>query len=139
MRFRAALDSAQGDERLELLTQIARTFSLRGQFDEAHKQLSEVERQLSSASPPARIRYLLERGRTFNSAGEKEKARDLFTEAWELAQAVHKEGLAVDAAHMLAITYSGDLAGYYLEPARPGSCPFLPGSKSTRPDPSNAQ
>ena len=32
-RFRAALSSAQGDDRLELLTQIARTYSLRQRFD----------------------------------------------------------------------------------------------------------
>ena len=56
---------------------------------------------------PTRLRYQLERGRTFNSSGEKEQARALFVQAWEQAQAAHEEGLAVDAAHMLAITYSG--------------------------------
>ena len=42
-RFRAALSSAQGDERLELLTQIARTYGLRQRFDEAHEILRELE------------------------------------------------------------------------------------------------
>lgn len=106
-RFRAALDKAQGDLRLELLTQIARTFSLRGLFDEAHEVLDDVEKQLASAGARPNVRYLLERGRTFNSNGEKEKARTLFVQAWEQAQQSHLEGLAVDAAHMIAITYSG--------------------------------
>jgi tetratricopeptide (TPR) repeat protein len=106
-RFRAALGSARGDVRLELLTQIARTYSLRQRFDEAHELLDEVEPQLAGAAPRPRVRYLLERGRTFNSSGHKEKARALFVEAWEQAQAAQQEGLAVDAAHMVAITYTG--------------------------------
>ncbi len=106
-RFRAALDAAQGDARLELLTQIARTYSLRGQFDSAHQVLDEVEEQLGQAGPIPRVRTLLERGRSFNSNGEVEKARPLFIEAWEQARAAQIEGLAVDAAHMVAITYSG--------------------------------
>lgn len=106
-RFRTALDSAQGDGRLELLTQIARTYSLRGRFDEAHEVLNEVEQQLTLAGPRPRVRYLLERGRTFNSSGATEEARALFVQAWEQALAARQEGLAVDAAHMVAITYSG--------------------------------
>lgn len=106
-RFQTLLSSAQGDMRLELLTQIARTFSLRGRFEEAHAILNDVEMQLAHAGARPRVRYLLERGRTFNSSGEKEKARGLFGEAWEQAQSAHLEGLAVDAAHMVAITYAG--------------------------------
>ncbi len=106
-RFRAALPSAQGDFRLELLTQIARTFSLRQQFATAHDVLNGVERQLAGAGAPPRVRYLLERGRTFNSAGEGEQARAFLIEAWQQAQAAGLQGLAVDAAHMLAITTAG--------------------------------
>jgi tetratricopeptide (TPR) repeat protein len=106
-RFRSALSSAQGDARLELLTQIARTFSLRQRFDQAHEILNNVEKQLTTAGARPHLRYLLERGRTFNSSGEKDKARALFIEAWEQAQAVDLEGLAVDAAHMVALTYAG--------------------------------
>jgi tetratricopeptide (TPR) repeat protein len=106
-RFRAALVSAQGDVRLELLTQIARTLSLRQRFDEAHEVLNDVEKQLTNAGARPHVRYLLERGRTFNSNGEQDKARALFSNAWEQAQAARLEGLAVDAAHMLAITYAG--------------------------------
>jgi tetratricopeptide (TPR) repeat protein len=106
-RFRGALRSAHGDARLELLTQIARTYGLRGRFDEAHAVLDGVEAQLGHAGPRPRIRYLLERGRTYNSGGEKDKARLLFIDAYELGLAAHQEGLAVDAAHMVAITFSG--------------------------------
>jgi tetratricopeptide (TPR) repeat protein len=102
-RFRAALPQATADERLELLTQIARTHSLRRQFGEAHALLDEVEPQLGGAGPVPRTRYLLERGRTFNSAGDKARAAGLFQQAWETASAARLDGLAVDAAHMLAI------------------------------------
>jgi tetratricopeptide (TPR) repeat protein len=105
-RFRSALASAQGDDRLELLTQIARTYSLRGRFGEAHETLNNIEQQLAAAGQRPYIRYLLERGRAYNSAGEVDKARDQFNRAWEQALAAHLDGLAVDAAHMLAITYS---------------------------------
>ena len=108
-RFREALKSAQGDERLELLTQIARTYSLRRKFGEAHALLDDIEPQLGGAGVRPRLRYLLERGRTYNSSGEKETARELFIEAWELGQEAGEEGLAVDAAHMVAITYSGSV------------------------------
>jgi tetratricopeptide (TPR) repeat protein len=102
-RFRGALASASADERLELLTQVARTYSLRKQFDQAHALLDEVEPQLPAAGAAPRARYLLERGRTFNSAGDKPRASLLFLQAWDTATAASLEGLAVDAAHMLAI------------------------------------
>jgi len=107
-RFRSALRLAEADQRLELLTQIARTYSLRSRFDEAHQLLNEVEMQITNAGPRPHVRYLLERGRTFNSSGEKEKARQLFVEAWEHASGANEPGLAVDAAHMVAITYTGE-------------------------------
>ncbi len=106
-RFRGLLVEAQGDDRLELLTQIARTFSLRGDFAQAHKLLDEVEGQLASAGPAPRVRYLLERGRSYNSAGDKERARPLFVQAWAIASENGLDGLAVDAAHMVPIVVAG--------------------------------
>ena len=106
-RFRAALDSTSGDERLAVLTQIARTYSLRGRFGEAHRLLDQVEGALGEAGAQPRVRYLLERGRTLNSSGERNKARALFMDAWAKAGAAHLDSLAVDAAHMVAISYSG--------------------------------
>jgi tetratricopeptide (TPR) repeat protein len=106
-RFRDALSSASGDLRLELLTQIARTYSMRGRIKEAMVMLDMVEQDLAVAGPRPRLRCLLERGRAFNSGGESEKGRTLFLEAWRAAQAAHQDGLAVDAAHMLAISFAG--------------------------------
>ena len=106
-RFREALGSAKGDLRLEIVTQLARTYSLRKDFATAHGLLDDVERQLPGAGPRPRLRYLLERGRTFNSAGERDKAREHFERAWALGRESGEEGLAVDAAHMIAITHSG--------------------------------
>ena len=106
-RFRDLLLRVQGDERLEALTQIARTWSLRRDFTQAHRLLDEVEPQLQQAGPAPRVRYLLERGRTFNSAGERERARPLFVQAWDLATVHGLEGLAVDAAHMVPIVVGG--------------------------------
>ena len=74
-RFRSAIFSATEDGRLELLTQIARTYSLRQRFAEAHDLLDQVESQLSAAGPRPRIHYHLERGRTHHSNAETEIAR----------------------------------------------------------------
>ena len=106
-RFRAALEGRSGDTALELMTQIARTHSLRRNFDEAHRLLDQVHVQLKTAGIAPRVRYLLERGRTFNSAGDREKAGKLFVHAFEQAQAGRLEGLAVDAAHMVAVAHAG--------------------------------
>ncbi|XSG75277.1 hypothetical protein ACP8Y2_24230 [Herpetosiphon llansteffanensis] len=106
-RFIQALAGTTGDDQLELLSQIARTFSLRGRFAEAHERLDQLEAQLNGASERPQVRYYLERGRTHNSAGEHEMASYFFNQAWELASQAGLVGLAVDAAHMLAISNPG--------------------------------
>lgn len=106
-RFRDLLGQVQADERLEVQTQIARTYGLRRDFAQAHRLLDEVEPQLAAAGAAPRVRYLLERGRTYNSAGDKERAKPLFLEAWLVATAAGLEGLAVDAAHMVPIVVGG--------------------------------
>lgn len=109
-RFRDAMTNAQGDLRLELQTQVARTYSLRRRFQEAHRLLDEIEPRLPDAGLKPRLRYLLERGRTFNSSGDKGAARPLFVQAWELARPAGEEDLAIDAAHMVAIVDGGEKA-----------------------------
>ncbi len=105
-RFRAALPAAQaaGARRYvhEVQTQLARTFSLRGQFDEAHRLLDEVVREMAGGDR-VEVRYLLERGRTLNSAGQPEQALPLFQRAFELADRLGEAFYAADALHMLAI------------------------------------
>ncbi|MBN8656129.1 MAG: hypothetical protein J0M11_10360 [Anaerolineae bacterium] len=89
--------------RLELLTQIARTQGLQREFNDAHLTLDQVENQLSIESSRARVRYLLERGRVFNSSKHPDEARPFFEHALTMAQELKEDFYAVDAAHMLAI------------------------------------
>lgn len=101
--FRSQLATATGDLRLELLTQIARTYGLRRRFDDAHRLLDELEPQMQAAGAAPRVRQLLERGRTWRSSGKPDAARPLFLAAWNLARTGGLDGLAVDAAHMVAL------------------------------------
>jgi len=94
----------------ELLTQIARAEGLQRKFDDAHATLDRVELELDDKPPVVHVRYLLERGRAFNSSGESQQAKPLFVEAWQAAQQAGEDGLAVDAAHMVAIVEQGDEA-----------------------------
>ena len=91
---------------LELLTQIARTQGLQRKFDHAHQTLDQVERRLKEAPSRAKVRYLLERGRVFNSSGKPEEACPFFEQALELAKQLYEDFYAVDALHMLAIVAS---------------------------------
>ncbi len=105
-KLRAVLAKAEAsDDRgyhAELLTQIARAQGLQRQFDEAHRTLDEAEEMIDGDMHRARVRLLLERGRVFNSSGSADKAKPLFIKAWELASGEGIDGLAVDAAHMVA-------------------------------------
>lgn len=106
-RFRELLPAAQeasdNEYLLQLLTQIARAQGLQRYFNDAHQTLNQVE---GKGSPTVQIRYLLERGRVFNSSGSREKARQLFLQAYELALQANEDFYAVDAAHMLGIVES---------------------------------
>lgn len=109
-RFRSLLAElpAESPIRLELLTQIARAKGLQRRFVEAHATLDEVEPRLPVGPTRILARYLLERGRVYNSSRRPAEARPLFERAWGVATAVDQDGLAIDAAHMLAIVSSGD-------------------------------
>ncbi len=102
-RFRAALAEATHDAALSLRTQIARTYGLRRRFDEAHRTLDAVDAELAGAGAEPRVRTLLERGRTWRSAGEPARARPLFLQAEQLARSARLEFLHVDALHMVAL------------------------------------
>lgn len=97
----ASNPAAPLDWRTELQTQIARTHSLKREFDEAHARLDALD--IPSMTPRVHARYLLERGRAFNSAGEKDKARPLFEKAFEEAGKAGADYFTIDAAHMMAI------------------------------------
>jgi len=88
---------------LELRTQIARAQALQRDFAAAQTTLDAVEGRLDGRPDRVRVRYLLERGRTFNSSGQPQRAVPLFSEALDRARAAHEDFLAIDAAHMLGI------------------------------------
>jgi len=111
-KFREILPQAEasGDTAylIELLTQIARTEGLQMKFDEAHKILDRAESLLTENYKRPRLRYLLERGRTYNSSKVYDKARELFLEAYNLGVVIKEDNLAIDAVHMLGIVDKGD-------------------------------
>ena len=109
VQFWALLPEAQrigGPYHLELLTQLARTQGLQRKFGEGHAILDQVE-PLKETTPRVHMRYLLERGRLFNSSGQPDQARPLFLAAWEIGHSRGEDNLAVDAAHMLGIVETG--------------------------------
>src|SRR5215208_8195108 len=89
-RFRQVLLQVPEDEPafLELLTQIARAQGLQHKFEKAHQTLDQVERRLGKVPSRAFVRYLLERGRVFNSSGLPEQARSCFEQALHMAKQV---------------------------------------------------
>ncbi len=110
-RFRDALATAQGDDRLILQTQIARSLGLRRNFAGARELLASLQPALATASPEARIRHALEVGRTHASATHKaeeitptlaDAARAAYQRALDLATTHRLDGLAIDAIHMFA-------------------------------------
>lgn len=113
-RFRAALETAKGDDMLILHTQIARTHGLRKDFAKAQAVLAAIEPHIKNAGREARARYALELGRTYTSATHpretqtdeaKARARTAFTEALVIAKSAQSgelDALAIDAIHMFA-------------------------------------
>jgi tetratricopeptide (TPR) repeat protein len=93
--------------RLTVQTQLARALGLQSQFDDAHAVLDDIESRLGT-DPKANIRYLLERGRVFNSSGEPGRALQPFEDAFQRAREAGNDALAVDAAHMIAIVAGGE-------------------------------
>jgi tetratricopeptide (TPR) repeat protein len=109
-QFAAAMDTATGDEKLILQTQIARTYGLRRDFAKARAVLAAVEPQLAAGSSELRVRYFLELGRTHASPAHPQDAltpdalaaaRAAYVQAYNLAAAARLDYLAVDALHMM--------------------------------------
>jgi tetratricopeptide (TPR) repeat protein len=107
VKFRELLPKARESQDksyyAQLLTQIARTEGLQREFDDAHRTLDSVETMLTGEMTVAKIRYLLEQGRVYNSSGSPDTSKPLFLQAWELGVTHKQDFYAVDAAHMLAI------------------------------------
>ena len=105
-RFRAAIAAAEADgdpaAADEARTQLARSLGLQGRFAEGHSILDTVDLH-HPAADRVRVRSCLERGRLHRSSGDPAAAIPPFETAWDLASALGEDGLAVDAAHMLAL------------------------------------
>lgn len=111
--FREALARAQGDEALILVTQIARTFTIRGEFANAERELEAIEPKLAAAGVEVRVRDALERGRILRGQGQGGQARPFFMRALDLARPAGLEALTADAMHSVALvepTREGRLA-----------------------------
>jgi tetratricopeptide (TPR) repeat protein len=106
-KFREVLPLAEssGDTSylIQLLTQIARTEGLQMKFDEAHKILDRAKELGPEKFDTAYIRYLLERGRVYNSSKKQNDAKPLFLEAYDFGLAHNLDFYTIDAAHMLGI------------------------------------
>jgi tetratricopeptide (TPR) repeat protein len=117
-RFQALSGSLAGDPAAALLvrTQVARAQGLQNRMDDANATLDLVARDLTTVKLTSRqelhlkARLEIERGRVLNSSGESTKARPLFEETFQLADSAGQAGLAVDAAHMVAIAAYNDSA-----------------------------
>ena len=105
-RFRAAIAAAEaGGDTVgadEARTQLARALGLQDRFDEGHQNLDQVDLD-HPADDRVRVRARLERGRLLRSSGDPAAAVAPFGAAWKLARTLGEDGLAVDAAHMLAL------------------------------------
>ncbi len=99
LRFREAVEIAEGVERLVLLTQVARALGLQERYDEGHAVLDD----LAVDRPEVATRVELERGRLLRSAGEPDAARPHFEAAAVTAREAGLEALHVDALHMVAL------------------------------------
>jgi tetratricopeptide (TPR) repeat protein len=98
-RLRATAEQVEGDDRLVLMTQVARALGLQERYDEGHAVLD----QLSPTADEVSVRIVLERGRLLRSAGDPESARPQFEAAAQTASAARLDALQIDAMHMLAL------------------------------------
>lgn len=106
-RTELARHPAGSREARETTTQLARALGLQRKFAAADATLDTLLPDLDAPPPRIRARYLLERGRVRNSAGQPDVAVPLFKEAVALAKTDVLPGAEfylVDALHMLGIT-----------------------------------
>jgi tetratricopeptide (TPR) repeat protein len=99
LRFEKAASTAEGADRLVLMTQVARALGLQERYDDAHAILDD----LATNDPEVVARVSLERGRLLRSAGEPDEARPHFEAAAASARADGLDVLLVDALHMVAL------------------------------------
>ncbi|OQS03616.1 hypothetical protein THRCLA_04065 [Thraustotheca clavata] len=103
-------------EKLLLQTQVARTYGLRDQFDQAKQVLDAIEAQSHGLectlvdAAELKVRLHLERGRMLRSSKKPEEARPEFLKAFQVAQDNKMDELAIDAIHMIALVVNANEA-----------------------------
>ena len=111
-KFKALLPAAEKSKDkaylIELTTQIARTQGLQMKFEDAHKTLDKAMKMLKPEHIRPRIRYMLERGRAYNSSKVFDKAGELFLAAFQQAEKYEEDNYAIDASHMMGIVEKGE-------------------------------
>jgi tetratricopeptide (TPR) repeat protein len=98
-RLREAALTAEGADRLVLMTQVARALGLQERYDDGHAVLDD----LAAHDPEVATRIELERGRLLRSGGSPEEARPHFEAAAATAAGAGLDVLRVDALHMVAL------------------------------------
>jgi hypothetical protein len=83
---------------------IALTQAMQGRHDEASRTLCLAEAMPGATQPAAAICLLMEQARLLHQAEKATDACPLFIRAFHFARQHSMDGLAVDAAHMVAIT-----------------------------------
>jgi len=92
----------------ELLTQLARAEGMQGKFEDAAATLQHVESMLTPSMPRVKVRYLLERGRLYNMAGDNDRAVLTLNDAFNAARDCGEDYYAVDAATLIGKIKSDD-------------------------------
>jgi tetratricopeptide (TPR) repeat protein len=110
-RFRAVAQMTGGDNRLVVMTLVARTHGLRRDFAAARAVLDGIKPQLATANSEVQARHALESGRTWVSATHtpqqltpeaRTQARSAYQAAASHARNAGLDALAIDAIHMMA-------------------------------------
>jgi tetratricopeptide (TPR) repeat protein len=98
-RLREAAEVGDSEDRLVLMTQVARALGLQERYDEGHAVLDH----LSPTGDEVATRIVLERGRLLRSAGAPQAARPPCGAAARTAASAGLDALRVDALHMVAL------------------------------------
>lgn len=129
-RFATAADAEpDAGRRAALLTQVARAQGMRDDLDAAHATLDALGDPADLPADP-RVRLLLERARLHHVGGGLREAVPLYRAAYRHAVDAGLAGLAIDAAHMLAIAQPDEEADWVragLSLADGSADPLVPG------------
>lgn len=101
-KFKALLNLASNSQDKtylsELLSQIATTYVLRDEHQEAEYYLKQAQLYLADAEPRAEANYLREKARFLLATGQQDKAIDSFYASWQVARESKYDRIAIETA-----------------------------------------